>query len=93
MNSTAQELNCIEVNRRIPRMVPLKEAARETGLSERFLRNAFITGELVGIRSGGNSKNGKILLNLDKLIEYLNVHTEQTEEQPVSYGVIRPVRS
>ena len=93
MNSTAQELNCIEVNRRIPKMVSLKEAAKETGLSERFLRNAFVAGQLVGIRSGGNSKNGKILLNLDKLIEYLNVHTEQTEEQPVSYGVIRPVRS
>ncbi|MBQ2822956.1 MAG: hypothetical protein IJF18_00055 [Oscillospiraceae bacterium] len=92
MTSTAQTINRIEVNRRIPRMIPLKEAAKETGLSERFLRNAFVTGELVGIRSGGNSKNGKILLNFDKLIDYLNVHTEQTEEQPVSNGAIRPVR-
>lgn len=96
MNNTAFAVNCtneIEISRRVPRMTSLKEAAQLTGLSERYLRNAFIGGQLVGIRSGGNSKNGKILLNLDKLIEYLNEHTEQAEPEPEYHcGGIRPVK-
>ena len=96
MNNTAFAVNCtneIEMSSRIPRMTSLKEAAQLTGLSERYLRNAFTNGQLVGIRSGGNHKNGKILLNLDKLIEYLNQHTEQVDTEPEQYyGGIRPVK-
>lgn len=85
--------NEIEVSRRVPRMVSLKQAAEITGLSERYLRNAFTNGHLVGIRSGGNSKNGKILLNIDKLIDYLNEHTEPVTPEPeYQYGGIRPVK-
>lgn len=97
MNNAAFAVECnngINLNRRVPRMVSLKEAAGITGLSERYLRNAFINGQLVGIRCGGNSKNGKILLNMDKLIDYLNEHTEQTTPEPeYQYGGIRPVKT
>ncbi|MGN0599214.1 MAG: hypothetical protein ACI4JK_04900 [Oscillospiraceae bacterium] len=96
MSNAAFAVNCnndIEMSRRVPQMVSLKDAAERTGLSERYLRNAFINGQLVGIRCGGNSRNGKILLNFDKLIDYLNEHTEQTAPEPeYQYGGIRPVK-
>ncbi len=93
-SNAAFAVNCnndIEMSRHVPRMVSIKEAAKITGLSERFLRNAYINGEIVGIRLGGNNKNGKVLLNLDRLIDYLNEHTEQTAEPEC--GAIRPLRS
>ncbi len=76
----------------VPRMVSLKEASALTGLSELFLRRGFRSGELVGIRCG-TSSGGKILLNFDKLIDYLNSHTEQPEDEPEYIkGKIRPVK-
>lgn len=95
MNNTAFAVNCkpeITVSRTIPRMVSLKEAASLTGLSELFLRRGFRSGELVGVRCG-TSSSGKILLNFDKLIDYLNSHTEQPESEPEYItGQIRPVK-
>ena len=91
-NVAVDDTNRIEVNRYIPKMVSLKEAAKLTGLSEIYLRRGFKTGELVGVRCG-TSSGGKILLNLDKLIEYLDTHTEQQEnEQTYTGGYIRPVK-
>ena len=81
----------ISVSRAVPRMVSLKEASKLTGLSELFLRRGFRAGELVGVRCG-TSSGGKILLNFDKLIDYLNSHTEQPESEPEYIaGHIRPV--
>lgn len=68
----------ITVTRAVPRMVDLIEAHDVTGLSISRLRYGYRSGEFVGIRCG-TSKNGKILLNLDKLIDYLDSHTEQPE--------------
>lgn len=51
----------------IPTMLTLKEASTQTGLSYDFLRKLCITGQIVHIRAGC-----KILVNMDKLIEYLN---------------------
>lgn len=73
-------------------MVSLEEAHQVTGMSVPFLRNRFKSGELVGVRCGISSK-GKILLNLDRLIEYLDTHTEQPENEPeYTKGHIRPVK-
>ena len=95
MNNTAfvvDRKNEIEVSRYIPKMVSLKEAAKLTGLSEIFLRKGFKSGELVGVRCGTTS-GGKILLNLNKLIEYLDTHTEQQEsDSEYKDGHIRPVK-
>ena len=91
-NYAVDDTNRIEVNRYIPRMVSLKEAAKLTGLSEIFLRKGFKSGELVGIRCGTTS-GGKILLNLDRLIGYLDTHTEQPDNGPTyTSGHIRPVK-
>lgn len=95
MNNTAFAANRtpeITINRTVPRMVSLKEAARLTGLSELFLRRGFRSGELVGVRCG-TSSGGKILLNFDKLVDYLNSHIEQPESKPeYIMGQIRPVK-
>lgn len=53
--------------RKIPRMVPIKTAAAESGLSYDFIRKLCIQKKIVFIKSGA-----KYLINLDKLIEYLN---------------------
>lgn len=83
----------ITVSHLVPRMVSIKEAKKVTGLSDPFLRRGFKSGELVGVRCGATC-NGKILLNLDKLIDYLNSHTEQVEPAHDEYkaGGISPVK-
>lgn len=50
----------------MPRMITLKQAATETGLSYDCLRKLCLTGKLVHIRAGT-----KYLINAEKLTEYL----------------------
>lgn len=94
MNNTAFSANStpeITVRRTVPRMVSIKEAHNLTGLSELFLRRGFRSGELVGVRCGTPS-GGKILLNFDKLVDYLDTHTETVELAPEHLGgKIHPV--
>ena len=52
---------------KIPRMVTIKEASAETGLSYDYLRKLCIQGRIVYIRAGA-----KWLINFDKLLEFLN---------------------
>ena len=51
----------------IPRMLTIREASRETGLSYNHIRSLCRDGKVVSIRAGN-----RILINRDKLIEYLN---------------------
>ena len=51
----------------IPTMIPLREAARRTGLSYDFLRKACKRGEIKYVKCGN-----KFLVNLEKLVAYLN---------------------
>ena len=51
----------------VPTMVSITEAARRTGLSRYYLRQACETGEIVHIRSGRY-----YLINLDRLIDHMN---------------------
>ena len=51
----------------VPRMVPIREAAKLSGLSYDFIRRECLQGRIIHIRAGS-----KYLLNLDRLIEYLN---------------------
>lgn len=56
---------------KIPTMLSLKDTAERTGLSFCEVRLLCIENKVPHIRLGsGNS--GKILVNLEKLIEYLN---------------------
>lgn len=54
---------------RVPRMLTIKETAKETGLAEYFIRQLCISGEIVTVKAGS-----KYLVNLDRLIEYLNTN-------------------
>jgi len=49
------------------RMMKLKEASEQTGLSYYYLRKACLNGEIVHIRAGN-----KFLINMDWLEKHLN---------------------
>ena len=59
---------------KIPRMLGLREVAELTGLSYYYLRQLCLENKIVHVRAGN-----KYLVNLDKLVEYLN--GEQTESE------------
>lgn len=54
----------------IPRMATLVEAAATTNLSYYTIREWCLSGDVAYVRAGG--PRGKILVNMDKLIAYLN---------------------
>ena len=56
-----------EFNNTLPRMRTIREAARETGIPEHALRVLVKEGRIVYIKVGS-----KALINLEKLVEYLN---------------------
>jgi len=51
----------------IPQMVTIAEAARITRLAKHFIRQLCLTNQIVFVKAGS-----KYLVNLDKLIDYLN---------------------
>lgn len=51
----------------IPRMLSIAECAKTTGLAEHFIRGLVWENKITYITAGR-----KYLVNLDKLIEYLN---------------------
>lgn len=51
----------------IPKMRTIAETAKETGLTENFIRRLCLTGQIVNVRAGK-----KYLVNLDRFIEFLN---------------------
>lgn len=57
----------IKTDNVIPEMIPIKEAAKRTGLSYYYLRNACLRGEIVHIRAGA-----KILINFNRLCDFLD---------------------
>lgn len=59
---------------KIPRMETIKNTAKLTGLPEHFIRQKAISGEIVAVKAGN-----KYLINVDKLIDYLNAPTEQAK--------------
>ena len=60
----------------IPRLATLKEAAGLTGLSYGFLRQKALSGEIVAVRAGR-----KFLINIDRLIDYLNGESSSAYQQ------------
>lgn len=51
----------------MPRMLPIKQAAQETGLSYNFIRQLCIQEKIVFVRSGN-----KYFINMQKFEEYLD---------------------
>lgn len=60
-------MNTIQVTNHIPRMRTIHTAAIECSIPERFLRRLVKENRIVYVKSGV-----KTLVNIDKLIDYLN---------------------
>ncbi len=61
-------------NINIPRMLTINEVAKETGLAKHFIRQLALSNTIQNVKAGK-----KILVNLEKLIEYLNGDNNQTK--------------
>jgi excisionase family DNA binding protein len=66
----------------IPDMRTIPQTAKLTGLAEHHVRQLVLTGKIVAVKAGK-----KYLININKLIEYLNTATIQPEKQPQSAGI------
>lgn len=65
MNNGSKVLQMMMVE--VPEMATVNEAAKKTGLSPKLLRKLCAEGEIPHVHSGS-----KILINLPRLIDYLN---------------------
>ncbi len=63
-------------NYQIPRMATIDKAAEITGLPKHLIRTKAKSGEIVAVNAGK-----KYLINIDKLIEYLNTSTIDTRDE------------
>ncbi|MDD7278613.1 MAG: helix-turn-helix domain-containing protein [Oscillospiraceae bacterium] len=71
----------------IPHMETIKNTAKMFGLAEHFIRHLVKSGEIVSVKAGC-----KYLVNVDKLAEYLNTHTEGAEQEaPAEAHGIKPI--
>ena len=61
----------------VPTMLTIKEASKTFKLSEWFLRKGVNEGRIVAIKSGR-----KILINAEKLVEYMNTNTFDPPPEP-----------
>ena len=61
------------MNTNIPRMRTIKQTAEETKLSYNYIRNLCLQNKIVYVRVGN-----KYLVNIDKLIEFLDTGTIAT---------------
>ena len=55
------------MNNNVPHMCTIKQTAKETGLAYNYIRNLCLQNKIVYVRAGN-----KYLVNVDKLIDYLN---------------------
>lgn len=76
--------NCT-IRTSIPTMKTIDETAALLGLPKYWVRQKVLNGEIVAVKSGK-----RYLVNVDKLIEYLNSNTI-TPSEPVSHGGIKPI--
>ena len=87
MNELNREFvhNCT-IHTSIPTMKTIDETAALLGLPKYWVRQKVLNGEIVAVKSGK-----RYLVNVDKLIEYLNSNTLKPAESAASYGGIKPV--
>lgn len=73
---------------KIPQMETIDKTAELTGLPKTLIRRKVLSGEIVAIKSGA-----KYLVNVDKLIEYLNTAKIEPEKEPekADTSVIKPI--
>ena len=71
----------------IPRMLSIKEASRETGLSMYFIRQSAISGKISAIRTG--TSKSKILVNIHSIFDMLETATLSEISDKTSSGIRR----
>ncbi len=76
----------IEVSTNIPRMLTIKETAKEFNLPEHFVRQTVLSGRCVAVRAGK-----KYLVNANKFSEFLNTSTVEQNENIVQQAGIMKV--
>ena len=79
-------MKSFEITRNIPRMETINKAAEITGLSKYFIRQKAVNGEIVCVKAGN-----KYLINIDKLIEYLNSGDTPEPVPTISDNGIKPI--
>lgn len=62
---------------KIPTMLTINEVAEKTGLAKFYIRRLALQNKVKNVRAGK-----KILINFEKLIEFLNGNDETTEVAP-----------
>lgn len=62
---------------KIPTMLTINEVAEKTGLAKFYIRRLALQNKVKNVRAGK-----KILINFDKLIEFLNGNDETMEAAP-----------
>ncbi len=70
----------------VPRMETVEKTSKLTGISPRQLRCMAENGEIAAIRVGV-----KLLINVDKLVEYLNTSTISDNNTPAHAAGIQPI--
>lgn len=75
-----------EIRTNIPRMETINKAAEITGLSKHFIRQKAVNGEIVCVKAGN-----KYMINIDRLIEYLNNGDTPKPAPTVSESSIKPI--
>lgn len=76
------------MNTKIPHMETIKNTAKLFGLSEYFIRQKVLCGEIVSVKTGN-----KYLVNIDRFADYLNTHTEPGDTQAETMAVgIQPIK-
>lgn len=61
----------------VPKMATINEASKITGLAKYFIRQLAITNKVKTIKAGN-----KYLINVDKLIDFLNADDKAEETKP-----------
>ena len=71
----------------IPRMLSIKDASRETGLSMYFIRQSAISGKISAIRTG--TSKSKILVNVQSIFDMLQTSTLSEPIAETTCGIRR----
>jgi len=71
----------------VPQMKTVNEAAKITGLAKYHIRQLALQNKIKHVRAGK-----KILINIDKLIEFLNESNGEAEKKPSNKFSIEAVK-
>lgn len=59
-------------NLQIPTLCTINDASKATGIPAFRIRQWYLNSQIVGVRCGHNKERGKILINMQMLVHFLN---------------------